>query len=175
MQHFSFPVRGNPVPVFMPEDSGDLDTFRHWVAARARLGERVAVDTEGKGLKVLNGEPGYVRLVQFGTADVAWNIPIEFGGAFHETAKWALHTLPALVGHNWNGFDALALHKTFDLDYETLCGKALDTWLLANLVDPRKPEEGGIGTGLKPLSAHHVDPSAPDTQHGLEAPHRPFS
>src|SRR5690606_10630577 len=40
---------------------------------------------------------------------------------------------------------------------------------LAGLVDPRQPQEGGRGTGLKPLSAYYVDPSAPDTQGDLTA------
>ncbi|MFE9335303.1 DNA polymerase [Streptomyces sp. NPDC007063] len=169
MLSFTFPVAGEPLPVLMPQHSEDLEAFRRWVAAKARARERIAVDTEGKGLRVANGEPGYVRVVQFGNANGAWNVPIEYGAPFLAATRWALDTLPLLVGHNWPSFDAIALHKTTGLAYEDLCSKTIDTWLLANLVDPRKPEEGGIGTGLKALSARYVDPHAPDTQEGLHA------
>lgn len=169
MQEFTFPLLGSEWPVHVPTNSDDLDRFRVWVAEMARRGERVAVDTETRGLRILNGEPGYVRVVQFGTAGVAWNICIEMGSAHFGAARWALETLPAMVGHNWHGFDALALHKTFGLDYHELCRKALDTWLLAKLVDPRKEMEGGIGSGLKPLSSYYIDPNAADTQGDLTA------
>lgn len=167
MLELSFPVNGQAVPVHVPERPEDLDQFYDWTKGLASRGDRVAVDSEGRGLKILNGEPGYVRVVQFGTADVAWNIPIELGGEFFSAARWALETLPAVVGHNYHGFDALAFHKTFNLDYDMLCDKAVDTYLLAKLVDPRKEMEGGIGAGLKPLSAHFIDPNAPDTQSDL--------
>lgn len=169
MREFSFKVCGDPIPVHVPERPEDLDPFYDWIKERASRGDRVAVDSEGKGLKILNGEPGYVRVIQMGTADVAYNIPIELGGEFFAAARWALETLPSIVGHNWHGFDALAMHKTFDLDYDMLCDKATDTYLLAKLVDPRKEMEGGIGSGLKPLSSHFIDPNAADTQGDLTA------
>src|SRR5690606_32614541 len=169
MKEFTFPVAGQEWPVYVPEDSADLEAFRRWVADKAQRGERVAVDSETRGLKILNGEPGYVRVVQFGTATEAWNVCIEMGDAHFAAARWALETLPALVAHNSHGFDALAFHRTFNLPYADLCGKALDTWLLAKLADPRKEMEGGVGSGLKPLSRHYVDSSAADTQGDLTA------
>jgi DNA polymerase-1 len=169
MREFSFKVCGEPIPVHVPERADDLPPFYEWVKERARRGETVAVDSETKGLRILNGEPGYVRVVQYGTADVSWNLPIELGGDIFAAARWALETLPKVCGHNYHGYDALAFHKTFDLDYDMLCDKATDTYLLAKLVDPRKEMEGGIGSGLKPLSAHFIDPQAADTQGDLTA------
>src|SRR5690606_30821028 len=42
-----------------------------------------------------------------------------------------------------------------------------DTKLIAHRIDPRSKQDGGIGFGLKDLSARYVDPSAPDTENGL--------
>jgi DNA polymerase-1 len=52
---------------------------------------------------------------------------------------------------------------------ESLAPRTTDTRIKAILVDPRQPEEGGVGTALKPLSGFYVDPSAPDTQGDLTA------
>ncbi|MCT2594257.1 DNA polymerase [Streptomyces sp. N2-109] len=169
MRDYGGTLAGLPWRGWTIETTEDLVPFFSWIKRRAEHGDRVAVDTEGRGLKVLNGEPGYVRLAQFGTVDESFTVPIELGKPFQEATKWALETLPRLLGHNWHGFDALALHKTFALDYKMLCDKAQDTWLWSKLWDPRGVEEGGTGGRLKPLSAHFIDPSAPDTQGGLEA------
>lgn len=167
MQRYTFPVLGEGLSVNVPDRPEDLDAFREWVTRQANAGATVAVDTETKGLKILSGDPDYVRLVQFGNALEAWNIPTELGPEFKDAARRAILQLPSVVGHNWASFDALALHAHLGIDYDVLCRKATDTMLLAKLRDPRKQMEGGIGASLKPLSDHYVDPTASDTQGDL--------
>jgi DNA polymerase-1 len=150
----------------MPERPDELAPFLAWVR---RQREPVAVDTEGKGLDILSGDPEYIRLVQFGTETDAWVIPTELGTPFRAAARDALESLPALTGHNWGNFDAPALASYLSLDLDMLCRKALDTMVLAKLRDPRAKYEGGTGAKLKELSAVFIDPSAPDTQEDLTA------
>lgn len=169
MQEFNGSLAGLPWRGFVVERPADLPAFMAWVRSAAQRGEAVAVDTETKGLLILSGDPGYVRLVQFGTATEAWTVPIELGQQFKTAAREALETIPVLVGHNFHGYDALALSASLGMDYDDLCLKATDTMLLAKLVDPRQQSEGGTGAALKPLSARYVDSSAPDTQKGLTA------
>ncbi|WP_088979774.1 hypothetical protein [Micromonospora echinospora] len=66
-------------------------------------------------------------------------------------------------------FDLLTVDRHLGVRLEELGGRTFDTRVLAHLLDPRSPQEGGIGLGLKPLSAVYVDPDAPDTQDGLTA------
>jgi DNA polymerase-1 len=166
MRELSFPVNGQAVPVHVVLDSADLELFRAWISDQTGA---VAVDSESCGLDIYGYGPDYLRLVQFGTAHEAWILPVEMGAPFKLAARWALEVLPWILGHNWAGFDALVFDKHLGVPLEMLCAKATDTKILASLVDPRQPQEGGIGTGLKPLSAYYVDPSAPDTQGDLTA------
>jgi DNA polymerase-1 len=166
MRELTFPLCGQAWPVHVAERPEDLSLFLGWV--RDQRGY-VAVDTETRGLDVLKGDPDYVRTIQFGTATEAWVIPSELGGPFRDAARRALEILPKVVGHNYAGFDAVALSAHLGLDLDLLCKKSQDTQILAKLVDPRQPMEGGIGAGLKPLSAYFIDPDAPDTQAGLTA------
>ncbi|WNI28613.1 DNA polymerase [Streptomyces sp. ITFR-6] len=167
MRHYTFPLLGREFPVSVPERPEDLAEFIAWVS---RQRERVAVDSESHGLQILSGDPEYIRMVQFGSADEAWNIPTELGEPFKEAARTALRILIAgvgIVGHNWHGFDAPALHVHLGVDYNELCRASRDTMLMSKLVDPRQVQEGGIGSSLKPLSDHYIDPKAADTQGDL--------
>ncbi|KPC89920.1 DNA polymerase [Streptomyces sp. NRRL F-6602] len=164
MREFTFSLLGRRFPVHVPERPEDLGTFVEWAG---RQTGSVAVDSESHGLDILSGDPEYIRLVQFGNEDEAWNIPTELGEPFKEAARTALGMLPRLVGHNFHGFDAPALHAHLGLSYDELCRKATDTMLLSKLVDPRQVQEGGIGSSLKPLSDHYIDPTAADTQGDL--------
>ncbi len=169
MRHYTFPLLGRDFPVTVPERPEDLSAFVEWAG---RQTEPVAVDTETHGLEILSGDPEYVRLVQFGNREEAWNIPTELGEPFKEAARKALRMLiagPGITGHNFHGFDAPALHVHLGLSYDELCKNAVDTMLLSKLVDPRAVQEGGIGSSLKPLSDHYIDPNAADTQGDLTA------
>jgi DNA polymerase-1 len=166
MRTFSGSLSGRPWDGWMPERPEELAPFLGWVRDQR---EPVAVDTEGKGLDVLSGDPEYVRLVQFGTETEAWVIPVELGSPFRAAARDALEILPDITGHNWGSFDAVALAAYLHMDLDALCRKGTDTQVLAKLLDPRAAHEGGIGARLKQLSARFIDPSAPDTQEDLTA------
>jgi len=166
MQNFTYSVAGEPVNIFVPEDSADLDVFLDWVRAAATAGP-VALDTETTGLDIFS--PGYrLRMVQFGTADTAFVILWEMGGRFVEAALTALRNVRRFIIHN-APFDWLVLDRHAGIPLEGLAPRTLDTRILAKLVDPRQEMEGGLGAALKPLSAKLIDPSAPDTQGDLTA------
>jgi DNA polymerase-1 len=166
MKTYRHIVAGDPVTVCVPEDDDDLSAFRQWVLDASRRGP-VAVDTETTGLDIYS--PGYrLRTAQFGDALTAWVIHWELGGPFALYARWALRHIKRLLIHN-APFDWLVLDAHAGVPLEDLAPRTTDTRLLAALVDPRQPQEGGIGTGLKPLSGHYVDPAAPDTQGDLTA------
>jgi DNA polymerase-1 len=156
-------VNGELVKVFVPETEADLREFMHW----ARNKPELALDTETTGLDIY--APGYrLRTVQFGTAYEAWVIHYELGGRFKEAADYVLKHCPRFLIHN-APFDWLVLDAHADVSLESLAPRTTDTKIKATLIDPRQPQEGGVGTGLKPLSAFYVDPSAPDTQGDLTA------
>lgn len=166
MRHYTFPLCGRDWPVRMPDRPEDLSDFMAWVGRQGT--SPVAVDSEGKGLDILCGDPNYVRLVQFGNAEEAWVIPTELGEPFKAAARDALIQLPKLVAHNAS-FDLLAFTVHLGLDLDSMMRKTWDTQILAKLIDSRQPQEGGIGSGLKPLSSYYVDPNAADTQGDLTA------
>lgn len=156
-------VNGEPVTIFVPETDADLRTFMHW----ARNKPELALDTETTGLNIYAS--GYrLRTVQFGTAREAWVIHYELGGRFVEAAQYVLKHCPRFLIHNAL-FDWLVLDAHAGVSLESMAPRTTDTKIKATLIDPRGPQDGGIGTGLKPLSAHYVDPQAPDTQGDLTA------
>lgn len=160
---YSHGVNGEPVSIFVPETDADLRAFMHW----ARTKPELALDTETTGLDIYAA--GYrLRTVQFGTAHEAWVIHYERGGRFKEAADYVLKHCPRFLIHN-APFDWLVLDAHADVSLESLAPRTTDTKIKATLIDPRQPQEGGIGTGLKPLSAFYVDPTAPDTQGDLTA------
>lgn len=167
MRVFRYAVAGDPVVVNVPENEDDLRAFFAWCQQADQRGIKIALDTETSGLDIFS--PGYaLRTVQFGDAHTAWVICWEWGGRFREAALWALRRMRAFLVHN-AAFDWLVLDRHAGIALEELSAKTTDTRLLAALVDPRQPQDGGIGTGLKPLSGYYVDPAAPDTQGDLTA------
>jgi len=165
MQTYRHTIAGDVITVNVPEDLDDLMQFEDWAAEASRRGP-IALDTETTGLSIFS--PGYrLRTVQFGDAHTAWVIHYERGGYFR-TLVQNLLSVPGtrFVIHN-AAFDWLVLDKHAGITLESLAPKTTDTKILAALCDPRQAKEGGTGTGLKPLSARFVDPSAPDTQGDL--------
>ncbi|MEV6730047.1 DNA polymerase [Streptomyces sp. NPDC051364] len=152
------------ITVHVPQDRADLDAFTAWLTEANRRGP-VALDTETSGLDVFSS--GYrLRTVQFGDAHDAWVIHWERGGPFRQTALEALTRVRRFLIHN-AAFDWLVLDQHAGIPLEELAPRTRDTKVMATLVDPRQPQEGGIGSGLKPLSAYYVDRTAPDTQGDL--------
>jgi DNA polymerase-1 len=166
MRTYLHEINGSTVYAKVPETDVDLDDFRRWLEAADGRGP-IAVDTETTGLDIYSD--GYrLRTVQFGDALTGWVIHWERGGRFIEAALWALRRIKRLLIHN-APFDWLVLDEHAGVTLESLAPRTTDTKILATLVDPRQPQEGGIGTGLKPLSGYYLDPSAPDTQGDLTA------
>jgi DNA polymerase-1 len=137
-----------------------------WTWLKENQPRSLAVDTETTGLRTFSQDT--LRLVQFGTADVAFVVPTERGAVFAELVRDVLRKVPEIVIHRAS-FDLLVLDKHLGLKVEELQGKFVDTKILAHLRDSRQDFEGGVGTALKPLSAYFIDPEAPDTQTGLNA------
>ncbi|MDH6625780.1 DNA polymerase-1 [Streptomyces sp. LBL] len=162
----SFPVLGQQIPVYVPQNDDDLRLFRQYVTDAASRGERVALDTEATGLGTFTR--GFrIRTVQYGTPDQAWVLQVEKGKTLTEHAAWAANTLPALSMQNQN-FDQLAMDRHIPgVTLEDLAPKTLDTYIHLHLSDPRRKDQGGPGNKLKEAAEHYVDPSAPDTQTGL--------
>ncbi len=164
MQTYRHAVAGETVTVHVPQTREDLTRFSSWLARANRRGP-VALDTETSGLDIYS--PNYrLRTVQFGDERDAWVIHWERGPAFQSAARAALRRVDRFLIHN-APFDWAVLDEHAGAPLEALAPRTTDTRLKAGLLDPRQPQEGGIGTGLKPLSAYYVDPSAPDTQGDL--------
>ncbi|WP_371800877.1 DNA polymerase [Streptomyces sp. NBC_01732] len=163
---YRHPVAGDVVNVHVPATPEELDVFVSW-AQRANERGPIALDTETTGLDVFSD--GYrLRTVQFGDAHDAWVIHWERGGDFRRAALQVLTKARRFLIHN-AAFDWLVLDRHAGIPLEDLAPRTRDTKIMAALVDPRQPQEGGIGTGLKPLSAYYVDRTAPDTQGDLTA------
>ncbi|MER5862222.1 DNA polymerase [Kitasatospora sp. NPDC002040] len=159
-------MAGETVTVNVPEDTDDLRKFWEWLYEVRHRGP-IAVDTETSGLDLFS--TGYrLRTVQFGDARTAWVLLYERGGYFASYARDALRRIPQILIHN-AAFDWLVLDRHAGIPLEDLAPHTTDTRILASLIDPRQPQEMGIGTALKPLTAYWVDPAAPDTQAGLNA------
>jgi DNA polymerase-1 len=157
-------LAGEPYVVNMLETKPDLDPFLEWVDRPHRI---VALDTETTGLATFS--PTFaVRLVQFGDEKEAWVLPAL---KFQPYITQALRRIPRMVCHN-SPFDLLALDRLGYCRLSELQSRVADTSLLSHLLDPRGPEDGGTGQGLKNLAAHWVDPSAPDTGLGLHTTFR---
>lgn len=167
MRVHEYRIAGEPVEVRVCDHPDDLAEFDAWAQGMADSGEPVAMDTETTGLDIFS--PGHrLRLVQFGNDHVAYVIPVEMGRAWWAAALRWLRRLPRMVVHN-AAYDLLVAERHMGLTLEETFPRVTDTKIIAALIDPRQPQDGGIGTGLKPLSAHWVDPTAPDTQEGLTA------
>ncbi|WP_103529484.1 DNA polymerase [Streptomyces sp. SM12] len=171
MIEYRYRVAGTETVTRFAESREDLDEFAAWVdrvrAARVPIG----ADTETTGLDWY--APHFrVRTVQFGTETEAWVIPVELSDAHMHYAAEALRTLPYLVFHN-APYDGLVIDRCVPgVTLESLWPRIRDTRIRAHLVDPRMRHEGGMGLGLKDLSASLIDPSAPDTAAGLYAEFR---
>lgn len=166
MRVYPYSVAGQNVSIKVPEDEWDLEEFRAWfIAANAR--GPIALDTETTGLDIYSGT-FRLRTVQFGDRETAWVIHWERGGNFQHYAEWALEHGKRFLIHN-APYDWCVIDRHTRFSIESLAPRTTDTRLLAGLVDPRQPQEGGRGTALKPLCAWYIDPSAPDTQGDLTA------
>ncbi|WP_229398120.1 DNA polymerase [Micromonospora okii] len=159
MRTLTHSVAGSTVGIHIPERRDDLDRFRAFLAQGDKV---LAFDTETTGLDVYTPEHR-LRLAQFGNSREAWVLRAD---AFGEEIAAALRQPRPYTMHNAQ-YDLLVVDRHLGVRLEDLGPRTYDTRVLAHLLDPRAPQEGGIGLALKPLSAVYVDPDAPDTQEGL--------
>lgn len=165
MKVLSHRIAGDPVTVYFPTREEDLAGFWAWLD---RPRKALCVDTETTGLDTYARSFG-IRLVQFGDHREAWVLQVgRFTAAIVEAFRRLHAAKRYLVFHNAT-FDLLALDRFGLTTLEAAHPLTFDTSVLAHLLDPREPKEGGIGRKLKVLSAQFIDPEAPDTQEGLTA------
>ncbi|GCD99837.1 DNA polymerase [Embleya hyalina] len=151
MKRLSYTIRSTPVQINIVETVDDLSRFYLFVRDNRQL---LGWDTETTGLDWWSDD-FRVRLVQFGTADESWVLPVELDSHFTDAAVWALGFASQLVAHNGT-FDMHAMEAACGLPMEAVAPKSLDTKLLAHLVDPRALKEGGSGLRLEELTAYYL-------------------
>lgn len=140
-------VQGDLVTVNVVETPEDLEGFHDFIRKHKNC---LAVDTETTGLDIYS-DTFACRLVQFGTQDEAWVLPVEImepaAGYF---VNEALMELDKIVMQNAS-YDLQVLDRCFGIKMETVWPKVIDTQILAKLVDPRPFEAGGFGHSLEDL------------------------
>jgi DNA polymerase-1 len=150
-------IGGQPVVIRAVETEEDLEEFRAFIRANIA---GVGVDSETTGLDIYSG--GFrCRLVQFGTASLAYVVPVERGGRFAEDVRLALKGLQSLTLHN-AAYDLQVFDRALGVPMELLWPKVRDTRVLAHLIDPRGQDEGGIGHGLEGLTRFYIDADIAD-------------
>lgn len=139
-------VEGDLVTVNVVETPEDIDGFRDFIKAHKNC---LAVDTETTGLDIYS-DTFECRLVQFGSQDEAWVLPVELSERLVDEARQALGYIDRLVLQNAS-YDLQVLDRCFGIKMEDLWPKVTDTQILAKLVDPRPFEAGGFGHSLEDL------------------------
>ncbi|MEV7925292.1 DNA polymerase [Kitasatospora sp. NPDC088779] len=150
----------------MPQTPADLDAFYAWAQEADRRGA-IAVNTKTTGRRPYSA--GFrLRTVQFGDPHTAWVIHWERGGEFQQFARAVLTYCRRFVIHH-GMYDWQVLDRHADIRIEHLAPRTRDTLVMAKLIDPRRSkDDDGVGGKLKALSARWVDPTAPDTEAGLQ-------
>jgi DNA polymerase-1 len=154
-------VDETPVVINVVETVEDLQPFFEFTRQHRILG----VDSETTDLRIYSDD-FRCRLAQFGTADEAWVIPVDKGGAFRQATRTVLKQLDGMVLQNAS-FDLQVFDRCVGVRMEELWPKVIDTRILAHLIDPRGVSEGGPGLSLEDLTRHYIDPVVADEVKGL--------
>ncbi|WP_328386328.1 DNA polymerase [Streptomyces sp. NBC_00400] len=170
MRTYRHHIAGTETTIHAVETQEDGQEAVQWL--KRHNPRSLALDTETSGLNIYSPDH-QLRTVQFGTGDTAWVIPVERGPYFQALAREVVIKAPELLIHN-AAYDLLVLDRHGIAPLEELAPKVVDTKILAHLCDSRQDYEGGVGISLKPLAAHYVDQTAPDTQAGLKRAFRAY-
>lgn len=158
-----YTLAGVPVAVRVVETPEDLAGFRAFIEANRQ--RPIGLDTETTGLDIYSD--GYrLRTVQFGTEREAWVLPVEKGIDYWAAARTAVIALLRPIIHNAS-FDIQVLSQHLQVPRSEMWNRVTDTRILAHLIDPRGPDEGGIGHGLEQLTRAYIDVEAADGVKGL--------
>jgi len=150
-------VAGDRVQINVVETEEDLEPFRNFIRGHLRL---LGLDSETTGLDIYND--GFrCRLVQFGTPNEAWVVPVEKGPRFEQDVRLALRGVEGFVLHNAS-YDLQVFEKTLGVPMEDMWPKVTDTRILAHLLDPRGKDEGGYGHSLEELTRVYIDQGIAD-------------
>ncbi|BBX09438.1 DNA polymerase [Mycolicibacterium aichiense] len=156
-------VEGDLVTIKVVETPEDLEGFRDFIRAHKRA---LAVDTETTGLDIYSST-FRCRLVQFGTQDEAWVLPVdESPTQLQQETREALAQIETIVMQNAS-YDLQVLDRTMGIKMEDVWPKVLDTQILAKLVDPRPVKAGGFGHSLEELIAKFISTEQAETVKGL--------
>jgi len=155
-------VNGQLVTVNVVETPEDLDGFRDFIRTHHNC---LAVDTETTGLDIYS-DTFACRLVQFGTQDEAWVLPVELSDRLVLEVMEALGEIDKIVMQNAS-YDLQVLDRCFGIEMEWLWPKVLDTQILAKLVDPRPYEAGGFGHSLEHLISAFISKELSENVKGL--------
>jgi len=137
----------------VPEDEADLVKLFEWIDRQHTL----ALDTETTGLDIY-ADGHRLRLVALATPSEAWVIPWEYW--YPQGVPGRLVEMIAskrLIMHNASyDIQVLAHHTWGHVGIERWWSRVRDTKIIAHQVDPRGPDEGGIGQSLEELVKHYM-------------------
>lgn len=142
------------------------DEFHDFVEWLKEGNRPLAYDIEATGLDI-HSTTWEIKSIQWGDTKKAyvfiWGEPW-----FQRSIDYVMNdTSNRLLAHNAT-FDALGLDRHGHVDAIALLERTYDTKILSHLTDPRSRVEGGVGHGLKNLSAYYVDKTAPDSESALK-------
>ena len=161
MKQLNHRVAGENVTINVVESADDLEPFMRFIETNRVL----AVDSETTGLDIYS-DTFRLRVVQFGTHNNAWVVPVERGAGFQETVKFALRAVENIVIQNAS-YDLQVFDRHLNVGMEEMWDRVTDTKILAHLVDPRGKDEGGVGTSLEDLTRRYIDVDVANNVKGL--------
>lgn len=155
MKVLNYTVAGDPVHVYVPDCTDDLDKFEQWVSEQPVL----ALDTETTGLELFSSD-FRIRTIQFGVESEAWVIPVEESPVYGAVARAALADEDKWWILHHASYDIIALEQA---GYPAPSwDRVRDTKILAHLIDPRGTEENGTGLKLEDLTRAYIDTTVAD-------------